>query len=169
MGPLVWNVMYDNFLHLNLPAETSIFGFVEDALVVCVAEDLIILKLRINESLWHVKRWLGSRSLKMAPKETVALLFTDRRFFQYPEKTVLSTESFCAENNLSLQNGVDEFYVGPGARSANALVGEGKARDLSALQEAYRYKQPTGNPSCEGSHPQRWKAQTRREMTDEIA
>ena len=52
VGLLVWNVMYDDFLHMDLPAGTSIIGFTDDALVVCAADDVEILELRINESLW---------------------------------------------------------------------------------------------------------------------
>ena len=58
VGPLVWNVMYDDFLFMGLPAGTSIVGFADVALVVCVADDVGILKLRINESLCRAKRWL---------------------------------------------------------------------------------------------------------------
>ena len=84
VGPLVWNVMYDDFLGMDLPAGTSIIGFADDALVVCAADDDRILKLRINETLRRAKRWLDSRGLKMAPEKTEALLVTDRRSFQYP-------------------------------------------------------------------------------------
>ena len=83
-GPLVWYVMYDDFLSLDLLAGTRIIGFAHDALVVCAAEDVRILELRINESLWRAKRWLDSRGLKMAPEKTEDLLVKDRRSFQYP-------------------------------------------------------------------------------------
>ena len=53
----------------------------DDALVVCAAEDVGILELKINESLWRVRRWLDSRGLKITPKKTEV---TDRRSFQYP-------------------------------------------------------------------------------------
>ena len=84
VGTLVCNVMYNDFLHLDLPAGTSIIGFADDALVVCATEDVIILELRINESLWRAKRWMDSRGLKIAPEKTEPLLVTDRRSFQYP-------------------------------------------------------------------------------------
>ena len=48
VGPLVWNVMYDDFLRMDLPAGTSIIGIVDDALVVYPADDVRILDLRIN-------------------------------------------------------------------------------------------------------------------------
>ena len=84
-GSVVWNVMYDDFLRMDLPAETSIIGFADDALVVCVADDVKIPELRINESLWREQRWLYCTCLKMAPGKTEALLVTDRRSFQYPK------------------------------------------------------------------------------------
>ena len=53
---LVWTVMYDDFLRMDLPAETSVISFADDALVVFAVENVGILKLRINESLWRVHR-----------------------------------------------------------------------------------------------------------------
>ena len=68
MGPFVWNVMFHDFLRMDLPAETSIIGFANDALVVCAADDIKILELRINENLRQAKSWLYSRSFNMAPE-----------------------------------------------------------------------------------------------------
>ena len=82
---LVWIVMYDDFLRMDLPAGTSIVDFADDALVVCAADNVGILELRINDSLWRAKRWLDSRGLKMGPEKNEALLVTDRRSFQYPK------------------------------------------------------------------------------------
>ena len=79
VGLLVWNLMYDNVLSMDLPVGMSIIGFADDALDACAADDVRILELRINESLWRAKRWLDSRCLTMAPKKSVALLLTDRR------------------------------------------------------------------------------------------
>ena len=84
VGPLVWNIMYDDFLRMDLSAGTSIVGFADDTLLACAADDVRILELSINESLWRAKRCLDSRGLKMAPEITEALLVTDRRSFQYP-------------------------------------------------------------------------------------
>ena len=85
VGSLVWNIMYDDYLRMDLPAEMSIIGFADDAFVVCAADVVRILDLRFNESLWQAKPWFDSRCLKMAPEKTEALLVTDRRSFQYPK------------------------------------------------------------------------------------
>ena len=76
--------MYDDFLRMDISAGTNIIGFADDALVVCAADHVGILELRINESLRRAQRWLDSRGLKMATEKTEALLVTDRRSFQYP-------------------------------------------------------------------------------------
>ena len=80
-GPLVWNVMYDDFLRMDLPVGTCIVGFADNALVVCTADDVGTLELRINESLWQAKRWLDSRDLKMASGKTEALRVTDKHWW----------------------------------------------------------------------------------------
>ena len=49
----------------------------------CGAEDVRILALWINESLWWAKRWLDSSGLKMAPEKTEPWLVRDRRSFQH--------------------------------------------------------------------------------------
>ena len=85
VGPLVWNVMSNDFLRMNLPAGMSIIGFADDEFVVCAADNVGILELRINDSLWRAKRWLDSRGPKMTPEKTEDLLVTDRRSFQYPK------------------------------------------------------------------------------------
>ena len=85
IGPLVWNIMYDDFQRMDITAGTSIISFADDALVVCDNKGVEILELKINESLWRAKRWLDSRGLKMAPEQTEALLVTDKRSFQYPK------------------------------------------------------------------------------------
>ena len=83
VGPFVCNVVYENFLRMGLPDGPSIIGFADDALVVCAADNVGILELRINDTLWRAKCWLDSTGLKMAPLKTEALLVTDRRSFQY--------------------------------------------------------------------------------------
>ena len=77
VGPVVCNVMYEDFLRMDLPAGNSIVGFADDALVVTATDDVRILELRINESLWRAEPWLDSRGLKIAPKKTEALLVMD--------------------------------------------------------------------------------------------
>ena len=85
------------------------------------------------------------------------------------EETVLGTEMCGAENCLNIPNCVDECCAGPGERPTNRLFGGEMEGDLSAPQGPHLLNKPAGNRSREGGHPQGWKAQTRREMADEMA
>ena len=90
--------MFDDFLLMDLPSGTSIIGFADDALVVCAADNVGILELRINDSLWRAKRWLDSRCLKMGSEKTEAFLVTDRRSFQYPRIVLGEHEIECKKS-----------------------------------------------------------------------
>ena len=61
VGPLVWHVMYDDFLRLKLPASAKPMMHLS-----CVP--LKTLESLINESLWRATRWLDSSGLKMDPE-----------------------------------------------------------------------------------------------------
>ena len=80
--------MYDDFLRMDLLASMKIVGFADDALIVCAADDIRILELRINKSLWRVNGWLDARGLEMALEKSEALLVTDRRSL-YPWRIML--------------------------------------------------------------------------------
>ena len=67
VGPLVWNVMYDDFLRLELPAGTSIISFADDALVVCVAEHVGMIELRIP--LKRARLWWSQKEILSVPED----------------------------------------------------------------------------------------------------
>ena len=56
VGPFVWNVMYEDFLLMDLPTRTNVISLADDALVVCAVEDVGILELRQGRPL--VGRWV---------------------------------------------------------------------------------------------------------------
>ena len=56
--------MYNDFLHMDLAAQTSIIGFADDALFMCATEDVDTLELRNIQSLWRKNRWLSSVCLE---------------------------------------------------------------------------------------------------------
>ena len=226
--------MYDDFLRMDPPAGPCIVGFADDALVVCAADDVGILELRINDSSWRAKRWLDSRCLKMAPEKTEALLVTDRRSFKYPRivlgeheikwkkcikylgvqldrrlsfgenlqiatakrrlvASVVNSKLLYAApiwtsalNNHAIQKKLFSAQRGVVMRIVSAyrtvstsavlvlasvppidLLAD-ERQDLSVSQGAYLCG-PEGNRSREGGDPQGWKAQTRREMANEMA
>ena len=92
VGPIIWNITFDDLLEMELPESIELVGFADDTLVVCQAHNVDILELRVNESLRRVKRWLDGRGLQMALHKTEAVLVTDRRSFSTPKIILEGTE-----------------------------------------------------------------------------
>ena len=57
VGPLVWNVMYDDLLRLDVPAGTRIIGFTDDALVVTDRRSSQYPRILLGE---HEVKWKTS-------------------------------------------------------------------------------------------------------------
>lgn len=85
IGPVLWNVMYDSFLEMELPDNTKIIGFADDAMVICASKNTKDLEVVVNDSLERVYRWLVKRKLTLAVDKTEAILVTDRRSFDFPK------------------------------------------------------------------------------------
>lgn len=84
LGPFLWNVMFDGLLRLDLPEDSRLIGYADDTLIVCHSDSVPLLEMKVNETLFRVKRWLDRKHLEMALEKTEAVLVTDKRAFKYP-------------------------------------------------------------------------------------
>lgn len=80
LGPLLWNVMYDEVL--RLPG-VKIIGFADDIAIVTVAKHIHDVESSTNEAIVRVKNWLKSAKLELAEHKTEALLITGRKTAEY--------------------------------------------------------------------------------------
>lgn len=72
------DIVYNDFLNMDLPAQIIIVGYAVDAIFVSTADTVEELQVIINDSLEQAIRWLASRPLEMAISKTEAMLITDR-------------------------------------------------------------------------------------------
>lgn len=79
LGPLLWNVMYDGVLRLNLPERVKIVGFADDIALVCEAKGLSEAETVTNASIQIVRSWLGTMGLSLADHKTEAVLISSRK------------------------------------------------------------------------------------------
>jgi len=79
LGPILWNIMYDRVLKLNLPDEAKIVGFADDIVITVTAKHLYEIKLIANESIAIVKKWIESVGLALAEHKMEVLLASRRK------------------------------------------------------------------------------------------
>ena len=79
LGPLLWNIMYDNIFKLSLPKECKIVGYADDVALIIVSklkEEIIQL---CNESITIIRNWLMKVGLRLAENKTEAILISSRK------------------------------------------------------------------------------------------
>lgn len=99
LGPLLWNIMYDGLLNLDLPKGATIIGYADDVALVISHELPQALEIIANDSLNRCDRWLIENGLKLAAEKTEAILVTDRRVFKMPE-IIIHAKNVTFSNSL---------------------------------------------------------------------
>lgn len=83
LGPLLWNVMYDGVLRLNLPDRAKLVGFADDIALVVVAKYTQEVVSVTNSSIKLVQSWLSRMGLTLAEHKTEAVLITGRKTIEH--------------------------------------------------------------------------------------
>ncbi|OTF72393.1 hypothetical protein BLA29_003839 [Euroglyphus maynei] len=78
-SPLLWNVLYDNLLKLQLPTGCYLQAFADDAFLIVIHENLEICENRANKALEKIFKWGNENKIEFNPKKTQAMLITRKR------------------------------------------------------------------------------------------
>ncbi|KAH8335210.1 hypothetical protein KR067_007222, partial [Drosophila pandora] len=79
LGPVLWNIMYDGVLRLELPERTHLVGFADDLAVVVVAKSIQEAENSCNAAIACVVEWLDRAGLSLAHHKTEAVLVSSRK------------------------------------------------------------------------------------------
>ncbi|XP_070144155.1 uncharacterized protein [Drosophila kikkawai] len=105
LGPILWNVMYDGVLRLNLPEGCSVVGFADDIALVTVEKHLADVSTKCSLAIDMLMSWLADNGLSLAEHKTEAVLISSRKAVEKVNFRVGSTtiESCPAVKYLGVQ------------------------------------------------------------------
>ncbi len=84
IGPLLWNITFDNNLKEEVPPGVSIICYTDNTLVVTAEDDIPMFEWKVNTTLEPMTRWIEPARLRLAATKTEAMLFTRYHRFSPP-------------------------------------------------------------------------------------
>jgi len=138
VGPLLWNITYDEVLKLRLPSGTELLGFADDTLVVSSGKSIPELEERVNEALGLVAGKISDLGLEIATTKTEAVLFTNRYNYAIP-RIEKSGDGFYRDDVSRYRGRQNVTVQGPRAESGGEsrtrryAVGEADAERRGSL------------------------------------
>ncbi|KAH8332271.1 hypothetical protein KR067_006016, partial [Drosophila pandora] len=82
LGPLLWNIMYDEVLRIELP-HCKLIGFADDLALMVVAKETKEVVTKANNAIKCISTWMADSGLDLAAHKTEAVLFTSRKKVEY--------------------------------------------------------------------------------------
>ncbi|KAJ3640617.1 hypothetical protein Zmor_027169 [Zophobas morio] len=79
LGPLLWNIFYDEVLRMEVPDGVKLIGYADDLAVIVIGKNEEDLRERTEEALRLVGAWMGDNGLSLAPEKSEAVLLVGRR------------------------------------------------------------------------------------------
>lgn len=90
LGPELWNISYDEILHIEMPSETYLVGYADDIAAVITARTMVEAQSKLNQVMLRTKLWLDSHNLKLATEKTELLIITGKHIPLEVDMRVLS-------------------------------------------------------------------------------
>lgn len=94
LGPLLWNVMYDDLLEVDLgshdpsTASASLIAFADDVAVIATGRNTRILEVTMDRALAAVSEWMAANGLRISTQKTEAVVLTTKRGYEEPSFTI---------------------------------------------------------------------------------
>lgn len=89
IGPILWNIFYDDLLQQRLPEGIEMIAFADDIAVVGIAKNTDLLEAAMNRALSLVSEWIATNGLTISTSKTVAMTMTTKRRYRRPQFVLL--------------------------------------------------------------------------------
>ena len=83
LGPVLWNVMYDEVLRLRFPPWVHIDGFADDITLEVYGESIADVEQMATQAISIVEEWMRSRKLELAHHKTEIIVVNNRKSEQH--------------------------------------------------------------------------------------
>lgn len=74
LGPLLWNIVFDEVLRLAYPGDTEVVAYADDLTLLTLGNSEGEVENTANAAIAQVSRWLNMKGLRLAPKKTQVLV-----------------------------------------------------------------------------------------------
>jgi hypothetical protein len=88
LGPVLWNIVYNEVLNLKFPVGVKIVGFADDILLKVYGESIEEVELTVSYSISVVQDWMRSRKLELAHHKTEMIVVNNRKAVQSAQVSV---------------------------------------------------------------------------------
>lgn len=79
IGPLLWNLVYDDLLRSRTRRDVHLIGYADDVGIVIIEEDLDKMSIIAEATVDDMSRWYRNEGLELAHQKTEAILLTGSR------------------------------------------------------------------------------------------
>jgi len=84
IGPILWNIYYDDLMRLEYPEGVKIICFADDAALVATGQTTYLLERAMNDSLERVAAWMAKHGLTLSSSKSTAVMLTTKRDYVKP-------------------------------------------------------------------------------------
>jgi hypothetical protein len=88
LGPLLWNIMFDELLRVPLPSDVKLICYADDTLVVASGYCGEVVEEKMTMALAVVARWMSDAGLELAVQKTECVGFS-HRYKYWPRQVTL--------------------------------------------------------------------------------
>ena len=78
MGPLIWNIVYDSILRMDMGPKTTIIAYADDIVVIGTDKEMKNIEKEVNWQLARINEKLEQMGLEIAPDKSEAIVITGR-------------------------------------------------------------------------------------------
>lgn len=73
LGPLLWNLVLDGLLRIDLPEEVTILAFADDTVLLVQGDSRRVMERRLQEAITQLEAWAVEARLQFSARKTQAM------------------------------------------------------------------------------------------------